>query len=278
MPDRYAVIGNPVTHSKSPGIHAEFARQTGQDIVYVRLAAPKRGFRAELNRFIAHGGRGLNVTVPFKQEAAAACQSVSERGKFAQAVNTLTFVDGRIVGDNTDGAGLLRDLEKNLQVDLHGRRVLLLGAGGAARGVMMPLIARGVRMIAVVNRDVAKAQLLQERFGLFGNVRARGYHELAGTAYELVINATSASLQGAVPPVPRSVFAPDCVAYDMVYAAGGQTPFLDMARECGAIVTSDGLGMLVEQAAESFFIWRGVRPETRPVLEMLRSAAGTPAG
>ncbi|RPI43701.1 MAG: shikimate dehydrogenase [Betaproteobacteria bacterium] len=276
MPDRYAVIGNPVTHSKSPIIHAEFARQTGQDIVYVRLPAPKRGFRAELNRFIAHGGRGLNVTVPFKQEAAAACQSVSERGKFAEAVNTLTFADGKIVGDNTDGAGLLRDLEKNLHVDLRGRRVLLLGAGGAARGVMMPLIARGVRTIVVANRDVGKARLLEERFGLFGNVLARGYDELAQTAFELIINATSASLQGSIPPVPRSVFTPDCVAYDMVYAAGGRTPFLDMARDCGAIVTSDGLGMLVEQAAESFFIWRGVRPQTRPVLEMLR-AAGMPA-
>ncbi|MCC6533601.1 MAG: shikimate dehydrogenase [Burkholderiales bacterium] len=272
MRERYAVIGNPVTHSKSPQIHSAFARQTSQDIVYVRLAAPKGGFRAELDRFIAHGGRGLNVTVPFKQEAAAACTAVSERGKFAQAVNTLTFKDGKIVGDNTDGAGLLRDLEKNLHVGLHGRRVLILGAGGAARGVMMPLIARGVRMIVVANRDRSKAQALEERFGLFGNVRARGYDELAGNGYELIINATSASLQGVLPPVPGSVFAPDCVVYDMVYAAGGQTPFLQFARECGALITSDGLGMLVEQAAESFFIWRGVRPDTAPVLELLRAA------
>ncbi len=271
MADRYGVIGNPVAHSKSPLIHAEFARQTGQDMVYVRLAAPRHGFRAELDRFIAHGGRGLNVTVPFKQEAAAACQRVSERAKFAQAVNTLSFKDGTIEGDNTDGAGLLRDLEQNLSVELHGRRVLLLGAGGAARGIMMPLIARGVRAIVVANRDVGKAKLLEERFGLFGNVRARGYDELAGAAYELVINATSASLQGLVPPVPASIFAPDCVAYDMVYAAGGRTPFLDFAAERGASITSDGLGMLVEQAAESFFIWRGVRPQTGPVLELLRA-------
>jgi shikimate dehydrogenase len=238
----------------------------------VSLLAPIQGFRAELDRFIAHGGCGLNVTVPFKQEAAAACQTVSERGRYAQAVNTLSFSDGRIRGENTDGAGLLRDLEKNLNVRLNGRRVLLLGAGGAARGVMMPLIAHGVRMIVVANRDVAKARALEERFGLFGNVRARGYDELAGTAYDLVINATSASLQGAVPPVPASAFGPDCVAYDMVYAADGQTPFLARAREWGAAITSDGLGMLVEQAAESFFIWRGVRPDTAPVLALLRSA------
>ena len=277
MTDRYAVIGNPVSHSKSPRIHAEFARQTGQDIVYVKLAAPKRGFRRELERFVAHGGRGLNVTVPFKQEAAAACDSVSERGKFAQAVNTLSFSDGKIIGDNTDGAGLLRDLEHNVRADLHGRRVLLLGAGGAARGIIMPLIARGVRMIVVANRDLDKARSIEQRFGLFGNVRARGYDELAGVGYELVINATSASLQGTVPPVPHSIFAPGCVAYDMVYAAGGRTPFLDMARECGALLTSDGLGMLVEQAAESFFIWRGVRPQTGPVLEMMRLAGATVA-
>jgi shikimate dehydrogenase len=272
MPDRYAVIGNPVAHSKSPIIHAEFARQTGQDIVYVKLPAPKSGFKTELARFIAHGGRGMNVTVPFKLEAAQACQQVSERAKFAEAVNTLVFADGKVIGENTDGAGMLHDLEKNLHVGLHGRRILLMGAGGAARGVMMPLIARGARMIVVANRDVSRAKVLEERFGLFGNVRARGYDELAGTAFDLVINSTSASLQGTIPPVPGSVFAQDCVVYDMVYAAGGTTPFLTMARECGAAITSDGLGMLVEQAAESFFIWRGVRPDTRPVLEMLRAA------
>lgn len=272
MPDRYAVIGNPVSHSKSPQIHAAFARQTGQDMVYVKLAAPVRDFRKELDRFIAHGGRGLNVTVPFKRNAADACDTLSERSKFAQAVNTLIFADGKIHGENTDGAGLLHDLEKNLRVGIHGRRVLIMGAGGAARGVMMPLIAKGARMIVVANRDVAKARVFEERFGLFGNVRARGYDELAGVAFDLVINATSASLQGNIPPVPKSVFAQDCVVYDMVYAAGGTTPFLDMARECGALTTSDGLGMLVEQAAESFFIWRGVRPDTAPVLDMLKKA------
>jgi shikimate dehydrogenase len=272
MTDRYAVIGNPVSHSKSPAIHAQFAAQTGQDIVYVRLAAPKRGFRAEVERFVAHGGRGLNITVPFKQEAASVCQQLSERAKFAQAANTLTFNNGAITGDNTDGAGMLRDLEKNLKIAIHGRRILLMGAGGAARGVLMPLIARGARLVVVVNRDMEKARELETRFGLFGNVRARAYNDLGGSSFDLIINSTSASLQGMVPPVPGSVFAQDCVAYDMVYAAGGTTPFLDRARECGALVTSDGLGMLVEQAAESFFIWRGVRPDTRPVLDMLRAA------
>ena len=271
MPDRYAVIGNPVAHSKSPQIHAAFARQTGQDIVYVRLPAPRSGFQRELERFMAHGGRGLNVTVPFKQEAARACRSVSERAKFAQAVNTLSFADGAVSGENTDGAGLLRDLEQNLGLRLAGQRVLLLGAGGAARGVIMPLIAHGVRLIVIANRDLAKAQTLQERFGVFGNIRARSYAELNGMGFELVINSTSASLQGLAPPVPGAVFAPQCAAYDMVYAPGGDTPFLAKARECGAAVTADGLGMLVEQAAESFTIWRGVRPDTRPVLELLRS-------
>ena len=271
MADRYAVIGNPVAHSKSPLIHAAFARQTGQDIVYVKLPAPKRGFRTELSRFMSHGGRGLNITVPFKEEAAAACQQLSERAKFAQAANTLTLADGKVVGDNTDGAGMLRDLEKNLRIGIHGRRVLLMGAGGAARGILMPLIARGARFVVVANRDMRKARELEQRFGLFGNVRARAYNDLGGSAFDLVINSTSASLQGMVPPLPGSVFAQDCVAYDLVYAGGGTTPFLDRARACGAAVTADGLGMLVEQAAESFFIWRGVRPDTEPVLSMLRS-------
>ena len=273
MPDRYAVMGNPVAHSRSPRIHAEFARQTGQDIVYVRLPPPRGGFQRELERFIAHGGRGLNVTVPFKQEAARACHHVSERAKFAQAVNTLSFADGSVSGENTDGAGLMRDLEHNLGLRLAGLRVLLLGAGGAARGVIMPLIAHGARMVVIANRDMAKAQALQERFGLFGNVRARAYDDLNGTAFELVINSTSASLQGLVPPIPGAAFAPQCTAYDMVYAPGGDTPFLARARDCGAAIADDGLGMLVEQAAESFLIWRGVRPDTRPVLALRRSAA-----
>jgi len=270
MPDRYAVIGNPVAHSRSPVIHTEFARQTGQDLVYVKLPAPRHGFRAEVERFVAHGGRGLNVTIPFKHEACALASQLSERAKFAQAVNTLTFQEGKVVGDNTDGAGLLHDLEKNLGVTLTGRRLLLLGAGGAARGVLMPLIAHGVRLAAIANRDLSKAKAMEARFGLFGNVRALGYEELAGTSFDIVINSTSASLHGALPPISGAVFSTDCVAYDMVYTPNGSTPFLDLARESGARVVADGLGMLVEQAAESFFIWRGVRPDTRPVLELLR--------
>lgn len=272
MADRYAVIGNPVAHSKSPQIHAAFARQTGQDMVYVKLHAPLSGFRAEVDRFVAHGGRGLNVTVPFKQDAALACGALSERAKFAGAVNTLSIRDGELAGENTDGAGLVHDLERNLGLRLTGARILLLGAGGAARGVVMPLVARGARSIVIANRDMAKAQDLQQRFGVFGNVRALGYADLGRSAYDIVINSTSASLQGAVPPVPGSVFTAGAAAYDMVYASGGDTPFVEMARACGASLAADGLGMLVEQAAESFFIWRGVRPDTRPVLEMLRSA------
>jgi shikimate dehydrogenase len=273
MPDRYAVIGNPVSHSRSPMIHTEFARQTGQDLVYVKLPAPKHGFRAEVDRFVAHGGRGLNVTIPFKLEACAIAGHLSERAKFAQAVNTLSFSEGKVVGDNTDGAGLLFDLEKNLGVTLTGRRLLLLGAGGAARGVLMPLIAHGVRLAVVANRDISKAKAMESRFGLFGNVRALTYDELAGTAFDIVINSTSASLHGVLPPITGAVFGPDCVAYDMVYTPSGTTPFLDLARESGARVLADGLGMLVEQAAESFNIWRGVRPDTGPVLAMLRAQA-----
>jgi len=271
MSDRYAVIGNPVAHSKSPAIHAEFARQTRQDIVYVKLLAPRNAFRVEMQRFADRGGRGLNVTVPFKQDACTACTQLSERAKFSQAVNTITFRDGVVSGDNTDGAGLLRDLEKNLGVTLAGKRLLMLGAGGAARGVLMPLIAHGVRLAVIANRDLGKARELENRFGLFGNVRARGYDELAGASFDLVINATSASLTGDVPPVPRGAFAPGAIAYDMVYAPGGSTPFLEFARECGAGTLADGVGMLVEQAAEAFHIWRGVRPDTRPVLDRIRN-------
>jgi shikimate dehydrogenase len=273
MSDRYGVIGNPVAHSKSPQIHTAFARQTGQDLVYVRLSAPRDGFRAEVDRFLAHGGKGLNVTVPFKQEAAAVCSFISDRAKDAQAVNTLTFAAGALHGDNTDGAGLVRDLEHNLSLRLNGLKVLLLGAGGAARGVVMPLIAKGVRMIVIANRDVAKAAALEAHFGVFGNVRARGYKDLPGASYDLIVNCTSASLNNEVPPIPGSVFAPGGTAYDMVYTASGNTAFLDMARDCGAAQAVDGLGMLVEQAAESFHIWRGVHPDTAPVLAALRAQA-----
>lgn len=268
MADRYAVIGNPVAHSKSPEIHAEFAHQTGQDLVYVRLAAPREGFLAEVKRFRERGGRGLNVTVPFKEEAFRACSRLSDRAKFAEAVNTLSFEGEAVVGNNTDGVGFVRDLEKNLGCPLVGRRVLLMGAGGTARGILMPMISRAPAMVAIANRTRERAQALAQKFGLFGRVEAAGYDELAGRQFDIVVNSTSASLSGELPPLPEGLFAEGALAYEMMYGKG-YTPFLEFARAQGAARVSDGIGMLVEQAAESFFIWRGVRPDTAPVVTRL---------
>jgi shikimate dehydrogenase len=268
MPDRYAVIGNPVAHSRSPQIHAEFARQTGQDLVYERLLAPKDAFAAAANAFRASGGRGLNVTLPFKGEAFTYAGRLSERARAAQAVNTLKFEGDAIFGDNTDGAGLVSDLERNLGCAVAGARVLLLGAGGAARGVIRPLLEQQPAQLVIANRTLGKAQLLAQSFR--GSLEAGTYAALAGRQFDLVINATSASLAGELPPLPRGVFARGALAYDMVYGRG-ETAFLAFARREGAAKLADGLGMLVEQAAESFFIWRGLRPDSAPVLNLLRA-------
>lgn len=260
MSDRYAVIGNPVAHSKSPWIHARFARQTEQDLEYGRIEAPPDGFAAAVDEFRAAGGRGLNVTLPFKEQAFRYCRRVSERA--AQVANTLVFDDG-VFGDNTDGVGLVRDLSANLGVNLRGKSVLLMGAGGAAQGVVGALLEAGVGRLVIANRTLARAQALAARFP---GATASGYAALAGRT-DVVVNATSAGLKGEGPELPRGVLAKGTLAYDMVY--GRETPFLAAARAAGAR-TSDGFGMLVEQAAESFLIWRGVRPDTRPVLEELR--------
>ena len=270
MPDRYAVIGNPVAHSKSPSIHAEFARQTGQDMAYELLLAPADAFAASARAFQARGGRGANVTLPFKGEAFGFANRCSDRARAAQAVNTLKFEDDAIFGDNTDGVGLVNDLMHNLGCVIAGRRVLLLGAGGAARGVVGPLLERQPARLVLANRTLAKAQLLAQDFG--GEFEAGAYAALAGRHFDIVINATSASLSGALPPLPSGVFAHGALAYDMMYGKG-DTPFLAFARREGAASFSDGLGMLVEQAAESFFIWRGLRPDTAPVLKLLRLGA-----
>jgi shikimate dehydrogenase len=264
MSDRYAVIGNPVAHSKSPAIHAEFARATGQDMDYGRIEAPLDAFASAVERFRASGGKGLNVTLPFKREAFGLCARASERARLAQAVNTLRFEDS--FGDNTDGVGLVRDFAANLQVDLKGRSILVLGAGGAAQGVVGALLEAGVARLVIANRTVAKAETLARRFA---GAAACGYDALRGQRFDIVINATSAGLTGEAPPVPASILNKDVLAYEMVY--GRETPFLAAARKADAR-TCDGLGMLVEQAAESFFVWRGVRPPTRPVLEKLRGA------
>lgn len=269
MTDRYGVIGNPVAHSQSPLIHAEFARQTGEDIEYVRLLSPLAGFAAEVDRFRVDGGRGLNVTLPFKEQAYRLANLCSDRARAAEAVNTLRLDPTAIYGDNTDGAGLVRDICDNLGFGLQGRRVLLLGAGGAARGVIAPILSERPAGITVANRAIERAMNLAALFG--APVEASSYAALAGRSFDAVINATSAGLAGEMPSLPRGIFAAGALGYDMVYGKG-HSPFMERALSERAAIVADGLGMLVEQAAESFFIWRGVRPRTAPVLAMLRNA------
>ena len=272
MRDRYAVIGNPVAHSRSPWIHARFAEQTGENIEYGALLSPLDAFAATVESFRASGGRGANVTLPFKEEAFALSNTLSARAQAAGAVNTLLFSTAEIRGDNTDGCGLTRDLVFNLGFQVAGRRVLLLGAGGAARGVLLPLLEEGPVAITIANRTLDRARELAGRLAdaQHGAVKACGYGDLRGERFDLVINATSAGLSDAPLPLPPRLYTAGSLAYDMVY--GRETDFLRMARADGAGRTSDGLGMLVEQAAESFFLWRGVRPATATVLSALRAA------
>ena len=275
MTDRYAVIGNPIAHSKSPQIHLAFARQTGQDIEYTSLLAPADGFRVTVESFRAAGGRGVNVTLPFKLEAFDLADEVSQRAKDAQAANFLDFANGRVLADNTDGAGLARDITGNLGFSIAGRRALLMGAGGAARGVLLPLLAQQPAILTIANRTVEKALRLAEAFRYHPSAASSvlsglRYDELQGRHFDLVINATSSSLQGELPPMPAGLFAEGALAYDMMYGKG-LTPFLGFAKSQGAAQLADGLGMLVEQAAESFYLWRGVQPETRAVIELLRN-------
>jgi len=265
--DRYAVIGNPIAHSKSPDIHAIFARQTGQSMSYERLLAPLDGFAATVRQFVAQGGKGANVTVPFKLEAFDMASDLTARAKFAGAVNTLKFEGKAIFGDNTDGVGLITDIVRNASRSIKGKRVLLLGAGGAARGVMLPLIEQEPSELVIANRSLDKAVDLARQFSAGSSIQVSSFSGLKGQ-FDLVINATSASLDGDVPPVPATVYGADTLALDMVY--GDQpTRFMTAAAQHGAAVR-DGFGMLVEQAAESFFIWRGVRPDTRLVFAAFR--------
>ena len=272
MPHLYAVIGNPIEHSKSPQIHTAFARETGQDMIYERLLAPLDGFTATVNAFRRAGGAGVNVTVPFKEQAFALADWLSERARLAGAVNTLTFTDVRIEGDNTDGAGLVADITRNLGFGIAGKRVLIMGAGGAARGVALPLLAEHPALLVIANRGVEKARVLQQQFSPYGVVKACDYAALAGLQFDLVINATSASLTGKQVPLPANLYAQNSLAYDMMYGKG-ETPFLAHARRHGAGQCADGLGMLVEQAAEAFYVWRKLRPTTAPVIAMLREHA-----
>lgn len=267
MTDQYAVIGNPISHSKSPLIHSMFAQQTHQDISYEAIEAPRDGFADTIARLRAEGYKGCNVTVPFKFEAFRLATQRSGRANDANAVNTLIFEGNEILGDNTDGVGLLTDIEKNLQYKLFLKDALILGAGGAAAGVIWPLFNAGVGII-IANRTVEKAEQLAAPFEGAGTVFGKSYEALAGRRFDLVINATSSGLSDRLPPLPDGLFKPGALAYDMMY--GKETPFLQFARAQGATVISDGLGMLVEQAATSFALWRKVRPDTKPVLAALR--------
>ena len=268
--DRYAVFGNPVKHSKSPQIHSAFAQQTGQKLQYRAQCVELGDFAAAAERFFAQGGLGLNVTVPFKVDAFEFADRCSDRARRAGAVNTLAMQDdGVIYGDNTDGVGLVRDLSENLSWEVSDRRLLILGAGGAVRGILEPLLRHRPALLVIANRTVSRGQALAHEFADLGDVRACSFEALQGNQYDLVINATSSGLHGELPGLPDHLLSDRGCCYDLVYGSG-PTPFMRWAAGHAAWAVADGLGMLVEQAAESFCIWRGVRPQARPVIEAMR--------
>ena len=269
--DRYAVIGNPVGHSKSPAIHAAFAEQTVQAMTYEALLAPLDGFNDVVSSFFQNGGKGLNITVPFKLEAWQMAERRTERAELAGAVNTLwRSDDGCLWGDTTDGVGMVTDITSNHDITITGKRVLVLGAGGAVRGVLQPLLEQNPERVVIANRTLSKAETLADLFRSFGSIEASAFETLSGE-FDLVINGTSSSLQGDLPPIPKGVISRDSHVYDMMYSAE-KTAFMQWAESQGVALAVDGLGMLVEQAAESFAIWRGVRPETGPVIRQVRTA------
>lgn len=272
MTARYAVFGNPIHHSLSPRIHTQFARETGQDLSYEAILAPLDGFGACVAQFQHSGGQGANITVPFKEQAFALCTQRSARAELAGAVNTFRFENGAIWGDNTDGAGLVADLTRNLGFALRGKHILLLGAGGAARGVIGPLLEYAPARLVIANRTASRARDLAAQFQLSTQqtLTGCGLDEIEA-GFDLIINATSASLAGELPLLPERIFKSNLLAYDMMYGPS-ITPFLQLAQQQGARI-ADGLGMLVEQAAEAFYVWRGVRPETQSVIASLRNAA-----
>lgn len=268
MTGRYAVIGNPISHTKSPLIHLAFAAQTQQDIEYIAIEGRMGGFAEAVDAFRAAGGQGLNITAPFKLDAFAYATELTVAAQIAGAVNAMKFVGDRVLADNFDGVGLVRDIIHNLHCPIAGRRVLLIGAGGAARGALPPILAEKPSQVVIVNRTFAKARELAEAFAHAGPVEAAPHAEPPNQPFELILNATSASQRGESLPIHRDAFGPDCLAYDLVYGKG-LTPFLRLAREAGVQRLVDGVGMLVEQAAEAFVWWRGVRPDTQPVIEKL---------
>jgi shikimate dehydrogenase len=271
--DAYAVIGNPVAHSLSPQIHRSFAAQTGESISYEAIEVAEDALESSLADLRERGYRGLNVTVPFKERVWQLCDERSPRAVNAGAVNTLIFMpDGKLAGDNTDGVGLTRDLVDNLGVLLQHRKVLVLGAGGAVRGVIGPIFAHGPELLSIANRTVDKAERLAEDFQNLGEIQVSAYNELGKIKFDLIINGTSAGLSNQVPPIPDGALGVNSICYDMLYSRSGKTAFVDWAQSRGAARAFDGLGMLVEQAAESFRIWRGVQASTAEVIQSLRTA------
>lgn len=269
-PERYAVFGNPVAHSKSPQIHSLFAAQTKQSLRYTAELAELGQFRQAVDRFIRNHGKGLNVTVPFKEDAWSYATNRSQRAQRAGAVNTLKVEDdGSIYGDTTDGVGLVRDLMLNHDIEIKDKRVLIIGAGGAVRGVLEAILEQQPALLLIANRTKDKAVQLASDFADLGNIKGCGLDEIGQAGFDIIINGTSASLHGDLPPLPASVFNNGACSYDMMYAAQA-TPFMQWSKDNGATQVFDGLGMLVEQAAESFYIWRGIKPETRPVIEHIR--------
>jgi shikimate dehydrogenase len=269
--DRYAVIGNPIAHSQSPRIHTMFARQTGQHLSYEAILAPKDGFVRSVENFRAASGKGLNVTLPFKLDARNYVDEYSQAAGRAGAVNTISFLaDGTTQGDNTDGPGLLTDLTRNNDIVIRARDVLILGAGGAVRGVLEPLIEAGPARLMIANRTVSRAIHLQKDFAELSDIEACGFADLQNQRFDLIINGTSAGIKGQMPPIPETVLRSGGCCYDMFYAKQ-PTPFVQWGKQHDAAKSLDGIGMLVEQAAESFLLWRGVRPDTQPVIAALRA-------
>jgi shikimate dehydrogenase len=269
--DRYAVFGHPIKHSKSPRIHRLFAEQTGQALEYTAQDVPTEQFQAAVARFFAEGGKGLNCTVPLKELAWNYADHKTERAQLSKAVNTLALQwDGSILGDNTDGIGLVTDLTVNYGIALSGIRILILGAGGASRGIIAPILEQSLHTLVIANRTVDKAVKLAAEFHGRGPITGCGFDDLKDRHFDLILNATSASLSGCVPPLPTGLLANNGNCYDLAYG-NEPTAFVRWGRENHAAKSLDGLGMLVEQAAVAFFIWRGIRPQTRPVIELLNS-------
>lgn len=269
--DRYAVVGYPVRHSWSPFIHGLFAKQTGQSLTYSRMEIAPEHLQAQIAAFFESGGKGLNITVPHKQAACLLTRYRTPRAEIAGAVNTIAAQETGLLGDNTDGAGLVTDLTHNLSLALDNTRILLLGAGGAARGVLGPLLGESPEYLEIANRDGNRAVQLAQEFAPLGDIAGCGFDAISNDkTFDLVLNATSASLQDAVPPIPPEVIGPTTLCYDMAYGKG-DTAFTRWARNAGAGLAETGWGMLVEQAAESFFLWRGVKPDTKPVLEAVKN-------